>query len=56
MSQFGFGAGGGRGGAGSNITINVNAGMGTDGARVGEAVVKAIRQYERTSGRVFASA
>ena len=56
MSQFGFGAGGGRGGAGSNITINVNAGMGTDGARVGEAVVKAIRSYERTSGRVFASA
>ena len=56
MSQFGLGSGGGRGGAGSNITINVNAGMGTDGARVGEAVVKAIRQYERTSGRVFASA
>lgn len=43
-------------GLGSNITINVNAGMGTDGARVGEAVVKAIRQYERTSGPVFARA
>ena len=56
MSQFGFGAGGGRGGAGSNITINVNAGMGTDGARVGEAVVKAIKSYERTSGPVFARA
>ncbi len=56
MSQFGFGSGGGRGGAGSNITINVNAGMGTDGARVGEAVVKAIKSYERTSGPVFARA
>jgi hypothetical protein len=43
-------------GLGSNITINVNAGMGTDGARVGEAVVKAIRSYERTSGPVFARA
>jgi len=43
-------------GLGSNITINVNAGMGTDGARVGEAVVKAIKSYERTSGPVFARA
>lgn len=49
-----FNLGGGRGG--SNITINVTAGMGADGARVGEAVVKAIRQYERTSGPVFARA
>jgi TP901 family phage tail tape measure protein len=56
MSQFGFGSGGGRGGGGGNITINVTAGIGTDGARVGEAVVKAIKSYERTSGRVFASA
>lgn len=56
MSEFGFG-GPGRGGVGgSNITINVNAGMGTDGARVGEAVVKAIKNYERTSGPVFARA
>lgn len=46
----------GRGGLGTNITINVNAGMGTDGARVGEAVVKAIKSYERTSGPVFARA
>lgn len=56
MSQFGFGSGG-RGASGdATITINVNAGMGTDGARVGEAVVKAIKSYERTSGPVFARA
>jgi phage-related protein len=41
-----------RGGGG--ITINVNAGMGTDGAAVGEQIVNAIRRYERTSGAVFA--
>lgn len=46
----------GRGGVGNNITINVNTGMMTDGARVGEAVVKAIKSYERTSGPVFARA
>jgi hypothetical protein len=45
----------GRGG-GSNITINVNAGMGTDGARVGEQIVNAIKRYERSSGPVFARA
>lgn len=45
----------GRGG-GSNITINVNAGMGTDGARVGEQIVNAIRRYERSSGPVFVRA
>ena len=43
-------------GMGNNINITVNAGMGTDGARVGEAVVKAIKSYERTSGPVFARA
>ena len=43
-----------RGGGG--IVINVNAGMGTDGAAVGEQVVNAIRKYERTSGQVFARA
>jgi phage-related protein len=41
---------------GGNITINVNAGMGADGAAVGEQVVNAIRKYERTSGQVFARA
>ena len=43
-----------RGGGG--IVINVNAGMGTDGAAVGEQIVNAIRRYERTSGAVFARA
>jgi hypothetical protein len=41
---------------GSTYNITVNAGIGTDGARVGEAVVKAIRSYERSSGPVFAKA
>lgn len=54
MSQFGFGSGGSA--AGANITINVTAGMGADGARLGEAVVKAIKTYERSSGPVFAKA
>jgi hypothetical protein len=39
---------------GGGITINVTAGMGTDGAAVGEQIVNAIRKYERTSGAVFA--
>lgn len=43
-------------GLGNTYNITVNAGMGTDGRRVGEQIVKAIRQYERTSGPVFASA
>jgi hypothetical protein len=46
----------GRRGGGNNIVINVNAGMGTDGAAVGEQIVNAIRRYERTSGAVFARA
>jgi hypothetical protein len=44
------------GGGGTSITINVTAGMGTDGARVGEQIVNAIKRYERTSGPVFAKA
>ena len=43
-------------GGGANITINVNAGLGTNGAQVGEQIVNAIRRYERTSGPVFARA
>jgi hypothetical protein len=39
---------------GGNVNIVVNAGMGTDGAAVGEQIVNAIRRYERTSGAVFA--
>jgi hypothetical protein len=45
----------GRGG-GASIVINVNAGMGTNGAQVGEQIVNAIRRYERSSGPVFARA
>lgn len=41
---------------GSSINITVNAGMGTNGARVGEEIVSAIRRYERQSGPVFARA
>ena len=43
-------------GGGTSIVINVNAGMGTNGAQVGEQIVNAIRKYERTSGPVFARA
>jgi TP901 family phage tail tape measure protein len=43
-------------GGGANIVINVNAGMGTNGAEVGREIVAAIKRYERSSGRVFASA
>jgi phage-related minor tail protein len=39
---------------GATVNIVVNAGMGTDGAAVGEQIVNAIRRYERTSGAVFA--
>ena len=45
----------GKGGGGS-IVINITAGMGADGAALGEQIVTAIRKYERTSGKVFAAA
>lgn len=41
---------------GNTYNVTVNAGMGTDGARVGEQIVNAIKRYERLSGPVFASA
>jgi hypothetical protein len=44
------------GGMGNTYNITVNAGMGTDGARVGEEIVRAIKRYERVSGPVFAGA
>lgn len=44
------------GGRGTTINISVNAGMGADGAALGEQIVNAIRRYERTSGAVFARA
>jgi TP901 family phage tail tape measure protein len=43
-------------GGGAKINITVNAGMGANGAQLGEAIVTAIKRYERTSGPVFASA
>lgn len=46
----------GRNRMGSTFNITVNAGMGTDGARVGEQIVNLIRRYERSSGPVFARA
>lgn len=44
------------GGGGNSFVINVTAGMGADGAALGEQIVTAIRKYERTSGKVFAAA
>jgi hypothetical protein len=42
---------------GNTYNITVNAGMGSgNGAQLGEAVVNAIRSYERSSGPVFARA
>jgi hypothetical protein len=38
------------------ITINVTAGMGADGAAIGQAIVDAIKRYEARNGQVFASA
>jgi hypothetical protein len=40
----------------NTINISVNAGMGTDGAQVGEEIISAIKKYERISGPVFMSA
>ena len=44
------------GGSMATYNININAGMGADGASIGEQIVTAIRKYERTSGKVFAAA
>jgi len=42
---------------GNTYNITVNAGMGSgNGAQLGEAIVTAIKRYERTSGPVFAGA
>jgi hypothetical protein len=43
-------------GGGARINITVNAGMGANGASIGQEIVSAIKRYERTSGPVFASA
>jgi TP901 family phage tail tape measure protein len=44
------------GGGGAAINITVNAGLNANGTEIGREIVAAIRRYERTSGRVFASA
>jgi len=44
------------GGMGGNTYITVNAGMGADGAEIGNQIIDAIRKAERRSGKVFASA
>jgi hypothetical protein len=45
------------GSSGTTYNITVNAGMGVgNGAQLGEAIVSAIKRYERVSGPVFASA
>lgn len=41
---------------GSTYNITVNAGMGADGQRLGEQIIKEIKRYERQSGPVFARA
>lgn len=43
------------GGGGNTINITVNAGMGSDPVSVGREVVNAIKRYENTNGKVFAS-
>jgi phage-related protein len=43
-------------GGGATYNITVNAGMGTNGAQLGQEIVSAIKRYERASGPVFASA
>lgn len=43
-------------GLGNTYNITVNAGMGTSGSRVGEEIIRYIKQYERNSGPVFARA
>ncbi len=40
---------------GNTINITVNAGMGSDPVSVGREVVNAIKRYENTNGKVFAS-
>lgn len=41
---------------GSGIVINVTAGLGSDGARVGQQIVEALRAYERRAGSSWRAA
>lgn len=43
-------------GMGNTYNITVNAGLGSDGQRIGEQIIKEIKRYERQSGPVFARA
>ena len=43
-------------GGGTSINITVNAGMGVNGADVGQQIIDEIRKSERRSGKVFAAA
>jgi len=44
------------GGMGTTVNITIHAGMGADGKRLGEQIIREIKKYERHSGPVFASA
>ena len=43
-------------GGGSVVNVTVNAGIGTNGATVGKDIINTILAYERTNGKVWASA
>jgi len=42
--------------SGMTVNVTVNAGMGADGADIGQQIIDAIRKAERRSGKVFAAA
>jgi phage-related protein len=60
MGMGGGGSGSGQtfrsGGEKQVYNITVNAGMGSDGKRIGEQIIREIKRYERQSGPVFVSA
>lgn len=43
-------------GSQKTYNITINAGLGADGSRIGQTIVDQIKKYERTNGKVFASA
>jgi hypothetical protein len=42
--------------ASSNVYVTINAGMGADGAQLGQMIIDEIKKTERFSGKVFAAA
>jgi len=40
------------GGGGQPINITVNAGMGADGATIGDAIVNELIRYQRRNGKI----